>query len=575
MKKLCLALFLILLISSFSIAEGNKPYQTGDKIEDFSVSLPDGGSVSLYDILKEKDMVLINLWATWCGSCVKEFPAMEKAYQRYKDDVEILALSTEAEDTLDVIGKFKADKGLSFVMSQDSKGLFDKFALEAIPASIVVDRFGTVCYIGSYIPDEESFSRLFDAFTGDDYEESVLLDAVPPVKPNLEASKEEEIFEAIHAKAKNPDDGYTWPMVVSEKDGRSVIVSSNALVALTTASVTVQTEAKAGDAVQVAFKISSEAAGDIFRIDLNGEEIKMFSGVYDWRNYSVLIEEDGQYEITLSYTKDPLVDYGDDCVWIDYVRVLSGEEAEKALNDNPVYPFADQTEIIAANENAEEVIFDDPMGLLSYAFGDVKYYLIDSETVTVSAKLSKDVDPEGAFFTHMFENTFFAVTDYMKEDGYEITRPIASIPESVIPFTAVRLSLDPAAQNTKTVIAFKDEANIEEFIAVFGVNGWSYKEEAYKDTNNETAAEPREAAYTILCVDQDGTPVEGVMIQICDEVSCRAEITNAEGTIQFTSEPCSWEIHVLMAPDGYKDASGIVYAPFAGGEIVLKLDKTE
>ena len=42
-------------------------YQMGDKIQDFTVTTFDGKTVTLSEVLKEKDMVLINIWATWCG----------------------------------------------------------------------------------------------------------------------------------------------------------------------------------------------------------------------------------------------------------------------------------------------------------------------------------------------------------------------------------------------------------------------------------------------------------------------------------------------------------------------------
>lgn len=53
-------------------------YQVGDKIEDFTITIYDGREVSLYKVLEEKDMVLLNLWATWCTPCCNELPHFDE-----------------------------------------------------------------------------------------------------------------------------------------------------------------------------------------------------------------------------------------------------------------------------------------------------------------------------------------------------------------------------------------------------------------------------------------------------------------------------------------------------------------
>ena len=59
-------------------------YQMGDKIQDFTVTTFDGKTVTLSEVLKEKDMVLINIWATWCGPCRTEIPHLKKLEEALK-----------------------------------------------------------------------------------------------------------------------------------------------------------------------------------------------------------------------------------------------------------------------------------------------------------------------------------------------------------------------------------------------------------------------------------------------------------------------------------------------------------
>ena len=93
------------------VAEGNEP---GTRCPDFTFTTYDGKEYNLYDTLAEKDMVLLNLWATWCGPCQSEFPAMTEAYEQYKDKVEVFALSVEPTDTDDVLASYVASMGMTF-----------------------------------------------------------------------------------------------------------------------------------------------------------------------------------------------------------------------------------------------------------------------------------------------------------------------------------------------------------------------------------------------------------------------------------------------------------------------------
>ncbi len=53
------ALALCLLIGTAAIAE-DSGYQLGDKVDDFSLTLADGTEVSLYGLLAEKKVVVLN-----------------------------------------------------------------------------------------------------------------------------------------------------------------------------------------------------------------------------------------------------------------------------------------------------------------------------------------------------------------------------------------------------------------------------------------------------------------------------------------------------------------------------------
>ncbi len=120
----------------------------GFVLPDFSVETANHGTLTLSELLKDRELVLINLWASWCGPCMMEFPYLQEAYTEYSDRVEILALSVGTDDSLAVIRGVAKDKGLSFPMGRDEDyNLATTFNVTGIPTSLLVDRSRTVVRI--------------------------------------------------------------------------------------------------------------------------------------------------------------------------------------------------------------------------------------------------------------------------------------------------------------------------------------------------------------------------------------------------------------------------------------------
>ena len=70
-------------------------------MEDFTVETSDGSTFTLSEALKDHDLALINLWATWCPPCEFEFPFLQEAWEKNADKVAVIAVSVEPEDTLE------------------------------------------------------------------------------------------------------------------------------------------------------------------------------------------------------------------------------------------------------------------------------------------------------------------------------------------------------------------------------------------------------------------------------------------------------------------------------------------
>ena len=68
----------------------------GQKIPAFTLASLDGEDVSIYDLVSEKDMVLIEVWASWCGPCIAAFPELKELHAAYTDEnFEIVGISID------------------------------------------------------------------------------------------------------------------------------------------------------------------------------------------------------------------------------------------------------------------------------------------------------------------------------------------------------------------------------------------------------------------------------------------------------------------------------------------------
>src|SRR5690606_16537847 len=74
----------------------NRAPQVDDEAPNFLLKDSQGFNVTL-DQFRGK-VVLLNFWATWCGPCKIEMPAMERLYRSFsRKEFEILAVSTDAQ----------------------------------------------------------------------------------------------------------------------------------------------------------------------------------------------------------------------------------------------------------------------------------------------------------------------------------------------------------------------------------------------------------------------------------------------------------------------------------------------
>ncbi len=102
----------------------------------------DGNPRSLSDYLGQ--VVLVNMWATWCPPCVAELPTLNSFYKDYSDGGFVIIGIDDGEE-LGVVKDYVARAGLNFPIWADPSYLSESaFGTMNLPSSFVIDRQGQV-----------------------------------------------------------------------------------------------------------------------------------------------------------------------------------------------------------------------------------------------------------------------------------------------------------------------------------------------------------------------------------------------------------------------------------------------
>lgn len=101
----------------------------------------DGSTLSLAD--KRGKIILVNYWATWCGPCILEMPALNELQTRYgSDDFEVVTISMDSDiRDAQVFLEENTLTALTLYHGFDL-GSIQRLGIRGLPASILYDRSG-------------------------------------------------------------------------------------------------------------------------------------------------------------------------------------------------------------------------------------------------------------------------------------------------------------------------------------------------------------------------------------------------------------------------------------------------
>ena len=151
----------------------NRSLIPGQVAPDFTLTTLSGESVSLSEVLSENEMVLVDFWASWCGPCIRSFPALKKMYSKYQDHgFEIVTISID--DTFDEWETASKEQKLPWIdlgdmegeetQGWDGKPSVTDYGVMWIPNKFLIDKQG--CIVHKHFSDDELKNILASRETG-------------------------------------------------------------------------------------------------------------------------------------------------------------------------------------------------------------------------------------------------------------------------------------------------------------------------------------------------------------------------------------------------------------------------
>ncbi len=353
-------------------------YKAGDIMMDLEVTTIDGKTLKLSEILKTKKMVLLNFWFTTCGPCASEFPYMNSSYEKYKDDIEIIAINPYPTDTESDVRLYAHDYELKFPVAKVPQTWASKFPIKGYPTNIIVDRTGmiTLVEVGGII-SETPFNIMFDYFTKPDgeYVQKIVNDIeeiTPTEVPDIDMPSSEDIGNAINsgdiAIEYFPENNeMSWPFIIKEdENGNKYIFTSNSGKINSFSQINMRVQLKAGDVLAFDYLSNTEntaTSSDVVYVFADGKDIFQIVGAGGgWKScYAYVADQDGEYEINILYMKNEIMenDPKDDGISIKNMRIVKEADINEPTYISKYAATQQNADGFGFNKYAQIVLDDD------------------------------------------------------------------------------------------------------------------------------------------------------------------------------------------------------------------------
>lgn len=117
----------------------------GQPAPDFRLTLLDGSTLSLADLRGQ--VMVLNIWASWCPPCTEELPALQSVWTSYQDADVVLVGAAYQENENDVRAAVES-YGLTYPIGLDTNDrIASTYGITGVPETFIIDAEGRIAYV--------------------------------------------------------------------------------------------------------------------------------------------------------------------------------------------------------------------------------------------------------------------------------------------------------------------------------------------------------------------------------------------------------------------------------------------
>jgi len=150
LKKTIAMIMTILMCVVLAACAGDAPSgedgETGRNIGTFVSEDLEGNEVT-EAIFGDKDVTVLNIWATFCGPCIGEMPELAELAEELPDNAQVIGIVIDIQeaDNIDLAKEICSENGVKFTNILASETVSETFGfIEAVPTTFILDKSGNV-----------------------------------------------------------------------------------------------------------------------------------------------------------------------------------------------------------------------------------------------------------------------------------------------------------------------------------------------------------------------------------------------------------------------------------------------